>query len=430
MQSDDSHTKESPPPPVLVDPTGNPDTSKSDAEAHLKHHFDSIQDIADSTTLPSLLPPLSKAFASSDDLDPLLERLRLARAGTIEMTSEDKRTLWNELAAASLARAIVSLWSLSLLNLQVRVQLNILGRHLYLETALFDPAASIHGRQKSKRAGIGSSNQHSSRFPFFPAAKTPVGGAGESSNYPSQSMFPANNHGESSSSSSGTNVVNATKNGALFAPTPKNWKETALLSPASQESFLSFTEYLTKEGHVALLSHASRAAKLALSSISLDAELDALSLNALLSDALDCFVRSAGNHGFVMYLLPSPRVLAESLQVGRPDDRALLHGGEQHLVDIDAVMAMMNEVGCVIDSKKFYDVAMVCAQTIACKFSHNVSDRLGSSQKLPFARIVPLLTMEGKKVLLNASNEWTSAMNELEEVKALCATVYSCGPPL
>lgn len=47
-----------------------------DAEAHLQHHFDNIQDIADSTTLPSLLPALSRALAQAADVDGPLERLR------------------------------------------------------------------------------------------------------------------------------------------------------------------------------------------------------------------------------------------------------------------------------------------------------------------------------------------------------------------
>ena len=47
-----------------------------DAEAHLAHHYDSIQDIADSTTLPSLLPALARALAQGADVETPLERLR------------------------------------------------------------------------------------------------------------------------------------------------------------------------------------------------------------------------------------------------------------------------------------------------------------------------------------------------------------------
>jgi hypothetical protein len=47
-----------------------------DAEAHLQHHFDSIQEIADSTTLPSLLPALSRALLQAADVETPLQRLR------------------------------------------------------------------------------------------------------------------------------------------------------------------------------------------------------------------------------------------------------------------------------------------------------------------------------------------------------------------
>lgn len=51
-----------------------------DAEAHLQHHFDSIQDIADTTTLPSLLPALSRALMAAADVEAPLERLRCGPA--------------------------------------------------------------------------------------------------------------------------------------------------------------------------------------------------------------------------------------------------------------------------------------------------------------------------------------------------------------
>jgi len=51
----------------------------------------------------------------------------------------DKRALWRELAAAGFARAAAAAWLLPLLDLLLRVQLNILGRHLFLESNLLDP---------------------------------------------------------------------------------------------------------------------------------------------------------------------------------------------------------------------------------------------------------------------------------------------------
>jgi hypothetical protein len=52
------------------------------------------------------------------------------------LSGEQKVVLWEELTSAAFTRAVGSLWLLPLLDLFVRVQLNILGRHLYLESAL------------------------------------------------------------------------------------------------------------------------------------------------------------------------------------------------------------------------------------------------------------------------------------------------------
>lgn len=38
-------------------------------------------------------------------------------------------------APAGFTRMVVSLWAIAMLNLYIRVQVNILGRHLYIDTA-------------------------------------------------------------------------------------------------------------------------------------------------------------------------------------------------------------------------------------------------------------------------------------------------------
>jgi peroxin-3 len=107
-----------------------------DAQAHLQHHFDSIQEIADATTIPSLLPALARALAAADDVDGALAALRAARAGGAPLSQDQKVALWREMAAAALARLAAACWALPLLDLQVRVALSVLGRQLYLEAAL------------------------------------------------------------------------------------------------------------------------------------------------------------------------------------------------------------------------------------------------------------------------------------------------------
>lgn len=282
----DTSSEVEPSPSVLLEPSGGgPGTAQMDAEAHLQHHFRSIQAIAEGTTLPSLLPTLSRAVAAADDLDAALERLRLAKEGAIQLDPEEKQTLWRELSIDALARLVAALWMLPLLCLQVRVQLNILGRHLYLESALADPGTALPGPSRPPRQ----------------------------------------------------------------------------LTPASQEAFLSHAEYLAKSGHVLLLKNARHAAQQALQSMSLTAALDAAGLQQLLSEALAEFVRdsSAVDGRWAAYLLPPPQELRESLLLRRPDNRAMLPGAERTWVDAEAVEGMVGEVGSILASERFHDVAMV-----------------------------------------------------------------------
>jgi Peroxin-3 len=379
---------------VLINPTGSTNTAALDAGAHLQHHFDSIQQIADATTLPSLLPALARALAASDGIDASLEQLRLSKGGTIILSSEEKRKLWEDLSGAALGRLTAAIWSLSLLSLQVRVQLNVLGRHLYLEAALHDPASSSGG----------------GRLLGFNGPRRP----------PPQ------------------------------------------LSAPSQESFLSFSEYLTNVGHVKLLYLARQAAEAALVGVSLDQEITAEELGVILSRSLAVFTQqilgngvpasdiassstgSGSNSltpqhsspsaavavgGWMEFLLPPPQELRDMLRVKKPDDRAMLPGAHDLLVDVDAVHAMVEEVGCIISSERFLHVALLAARQVGKCAAMGLNERVGQGIALPLVRLVPLIIAEAKSTL-SARGEAAVAIATIPEVAALCATVYSCGPPL
>ncbi|KAM6564075.1 hypothetical protein CsatB_024073 [Cannabis sativa] len=51
------------------------------------------------------------------------------------LTSSEKLELWDKLKYLSFTRMVLSLWTMTLLSLYIRVQVNILGRHLYIDTA-------------------------------------------------------------------------------------------------------------------------------------------------------------------------------------------------------------------------------------------------------------------------------------------------------
>ena len=92
-------------------------------------------------------PPCSLSTVSTRSMSPSQARCpRRSRgrrhskgggdSGGNGLSSAEKVALWEELKVAAFTRAVGALWLLPLLDLFVRVQLNILGRHLYLESAL------------------------------------------------------------------------------------------------------------------------------------------------------------------------------------------------------------------------------------------------------------------------------------------------------
>ncbi|KAK9115397.1 hypothetical protein Syun_022194 [Stephania yunnanensis] len=98
-------------------------------------HFENIQRIADSTTLPYAMHYLQSRI--SDELDPsyLTERLMQAKGESNALTSLEKLELWDRLKILSFTRLVSSIWAMTSLCLYIRVQVNILGRHLYIDIA-------------------------------------------------------------------------------------------------------------------------------------------------------------------------------------------------------------------------------------------------------------------------------------------------------
>jgi hypothetical protein len=71
------------------------------AEAQFQSHFESIQRISDSTTLPSVLPHLKARLFALVDLSGLTEKLILGKEDPQALSSRDKMQLWQELKTLS-----------------------------------------------------------------------------------------------------------------------------------------------------------------------------------------------------------------------------------------------------------------------------------------------------------------------------------------
>ncbi|KAL6181458.1 hypothetical protein ACLB2K_048113 [Fragaria x ananassa] len=99
-------------------------------KAKMQAHFESIQSIADTTTLPHVMHYLSSRIAEELDTTDITERLMQMKG-----KSPEKLELWDRLKVISFTRMVLSLWAMTMLSLYIRVQVNILGRHLYIDTA-------------------------------------------------------------------------------------------------------------------------------------------------------------------------------------------------------------------------------------------------------------------------------------------------------
>ncbi|KFK36073.1 hypothetical protein AALP_AA4G073900 [Arabis alpina] len=101
-------------------------------KTQMKAHFENIQMIVDSTTLPHAMQYLSVRINEEIDVSNVMERLNKGKG---MLSSSEKLLLWDELKILSFTRMVLSLWSVTMLSLYIRVQVNILGRHLYVDTA-------------------------------------------------------------------------------------------------------------------------------------------------------------------------------------------------------------------------------------------------------------------------------------------------------
>ncbi|XP_057950618.1 peroxisome biogenesis protein 3-2-like isoform X1 [Malania oleifera] len=106
-------------------------------KAQMQVHFENIQKIADTMTLPHAMHYLSDRIKEEMDLSHLTERLIKGKGkGQLStLTSSEKLELWDRLKILSFSRLVLSLWAMTVLSLYIRVQVNILGRHLYIDTA-------------------------------------------------------------------------------------------------------------------------------------------------------------------------------------------------------------------------------------------------------------------------------------------------------
>lgn len=116
------------------------------AQARKQHHFESNQKTC-TITLFSLLPSLKQTLLDELNTEAITAQLR--------EKSDNKLQLWEELKILSFTRTICSVYSSCLLFVFLRVQLNILGGYMYLDSlvAAEESGHAVNGARKLHATG-------------------------------------------------------------------------------------------------------------------------------------------------------------------------------------------------------------------------------------------------------------------------------------
>ncbi|KAJ3375095.1 peroxin [Allomyces arbusculus] len=125
------------------------------AQENLRRRFEQNQQDCTFTVL-SMLPILSESLFHDRTAELLVAALQrqktaagadpgapappLADAATNKFAALSKQEIWNELKIVNFTQLLTALYSVTLLTAMTRVQLNLVGRLIYLDSVLFNPA--------------------------------------------------------------------------------------------------------------------------------------------------------------------------------------------------------------------------------------------------------------------------------------------------
>ncbi len=366
---------------------------------------------------------------------------RQAKEGRLRLAPADKLAAWEELKVAAFVRAAGAAWLLPLLDLFVRVQLNILGRHLYLESAVEGRWGPGLLRALMGRAAMRAS-QHA---PACSGAR--IKAAVDATGVLSRACACTHAEALHPSHSLHHNPTNPT------APDPHPTalsraqicsgmqRPTGLLklSAPSQERFLSYAEFLAQQGAAELLGVMRTAAEARLAGVALQDALTAEQVQQLLAGICADFAAraaaaeaapggdagSGGDAGrrWARFLLPSPAEVHTSLAPRAPDNRAVLLGADALLVDAGIVEQLVAEAESVAAGDEFGAALAAGSEAALAAASAQLTACIGAAP-VPLAKAVPLVAAVGGDLL--AAPSLRPPLAKLQPVRSLSARVYGC----
>ncbi|KAF4385238.1 hypothetical protein G4B88_026521 [Cannabis sativa] len=355
----------------------------------LQSHFENIQRIADTTTLPHAIQFLSSRIEEELRLSHLTDRLMQGKGQPNNLTSSEKLELWDKLKYLSFTRMVLSLWTMTLLSLYIRVQVNILGRHLYIDTARH--IGSIH-----------------SLLPDLLVGETVV------------SFSPTFLEGTRANSFSGfSDTISCLIISSNGQASRKD--DGDLIDRDDQQKFLACADFLSTNGLSALISNMQAAVTDVIKGKQLRDFFDTTVLHETIVQILDTFKSIRSPHLWVDFLMPDDAHVRE-LDASSSSDEA-------GISDFTKFDLLMLETRAVISSAKFTNVAEVALKSVVNELIKEIGIQCGEdnlSTGMPLARLLARVTHVGPILLDEPSkNKFIEAIKNEPEVEMLFTALYS-----
>eukprot|EP01135_Chromosphaera_perkinsii_P004651 Nk52_evm44s292 gene=Nk52_evmTU44s292 len=343
--------------------------------ARMRYHFDSNQKTCNAT-VQSLLPTLKEELESNLDCDALVQKLKSGGTGS----AEERLEVWKELKIIAFTRAVCGVYVFCFLVVFLRVQLNVIGRYMYID--------SMDKLEKSGKLDPSLS----------PKKMRKKGGEEEIS----VSEFS--------------------------------------LTPEEQKFYLLFAQYSLRDGLTKIIECVQRAVKSKVENISLKEKLSEMDLRRILDDIRfevesdqsgKLSGNSVGTSCFWTFVFPGPG-----------EERAFLEKELQSEVCLDgenssAFGGVLEETRGLLQNTDFTIVLENCLNVLFNTLMHNLDPFfkeavVDGDGKLPLAKIVPLMTGQIHSMFEtpgNASVDELSELPILEQYSAIIYTSFEHGGP-
>lgn len=202
------------------------------------------------------------------------------------------------------------------------------------------------------------------------------------------------------------------------------------LSAPSQERFLSYAEFLAQQGAAELLALVRAAAEMQLAGVALQDVLAPEQVQQLLSgistraaEAAATGSSASGARGWARFVLPAPSQVHASLAPRAPDNRAVMLGADEMLVDGRVVELLAAEAEAVASGDEFAAALQAGSSEALAVAGAQLAAGLGA-HAVPLAKAVPLVAAVGADLL--SSPAVRPQLARLEAVRSLSARVYGC----